>query len=241
MPNPTPVALYARVSSAQKNEKGGVRQDPELQLELLREYCKKHEWFVVEEYVDFETGKKRDRSKFNTLLEDCKLRNFQIVLVWKLDRFARSMLHFTNTIQILYKHDIRFVCATQNIDTDKSDPSSRLLMNILAAFAEFESELISERVKAGIDRRKAKGLQVGGQFKVMDGEKILKLHYSGSSIRQIAGILGKKRSTVARRLKQMKSKGLAEGMAVIDDKLEGEIEILEEWGSTLEGTPDDEI
>ncbi len=202
------VAIYARVSSPERKTKGPTssdpRQNPEVQLVPLRELCQRKGWGIVGEYVDRESGRKgKVRPEFNRMLEDAQLATFQILLVWKLDRLSRSMVDFSNTLQELHKQDIRFISATQSIDTDKSDPASRLLINVMAAFAEFESELISERVKAGIAARKARGLPVGKQRRVMDGEKLMKLKETGASIRQIARIMGQKRSTVGRRLKEL--------------------------------------
>lgn len=193
------VALYARVSTGLKD----ARQDPELQLEALRAYCQRHDWQVEGEYVDRESGRSTNRREaLQELMDRAFAREFDVVAVWKLDRFARSLNDFAVLLKTLHSHSVRFVSITQSIDTVKDDPTSRLMMHVLAAFAEFESELISSRVKAGIARRKSKGLPVGRQKVVLDREKLLALQADGLSIRQIAVVVGAKKSTVERRLKR---------------------------------------
>jgi len=83
-------------------------------------------------------------------MEDASQHRFDCVLVWKLDRFSRSMLHLHEQLVMLRSAGVRFIATSQNLDTDESNPTSRLLLNILAAIAEFERELIRERTVAGI-------------------------------------------------------------------------------------------
>src|SRR5712692_7187331 len=86
-----------------------------------------------------------------------RCRRFDAVVVWKLDRFGRSLVHCVSGIQELSSLGIRFIATSQGLDTDESNPGSKLLMHILAAVAQFERELIRERVSAGIRNAKAKG------------------------------------------------------------------------------------
>jgi DNA invertase Pin-like site-specific DNA recombinase len=85
-------------------------------------------------------------------MEDASARKFEIVLVWKLDRFGRCLVDCLNTIQELERHRIRFIATTQNLDTDEKNPASRFLLRVLGAAAEFERSLIRERTLAGQQR-----------------------------------------------------------------------------------------
>jgi putative DNA-invertase from lambdoid prophage Rac len=94
-------------------------------------------------------------------MKDARQRRFDAVVVWRLDRWGRSLAHLVQSTLELSGLGVRFVAVTQNIDTDGSNPIARLLMHLMAAFAEFERELIRERVKAGVLNARAKGKQVG--------------------------------------------------------------------------------
>lgn len=137
------VAIYARVSTQD--------QTCAMQLSELRDYCKRRKWMVAKEYVDRGwSGTSRNRPQLQKLMEDASQHKCDCVLVWKLDRFSRSMLHLHEQLLMLRSAGVRFIATSQNIDTDESNPTSRLLLNILAAIAEFERELIRERTVAGI-------------------------------------------------------------------------------------------
>ena len=185
------IAVYARVSTTDKG------QDAENQLRELREYCTRHDWGILIEYVDSASAIK-NRPAFNQLLQDAASRRFDVLLVWKIDRLARSMSQFVATIQLLDFNGVRFISTTQGIDTDIANPASRLLMNVIASMAEFERALISERVKSGIARRQAKGLSFGGRKRIIvDAKEIYDLRSEGLSLRDIATRLKLKKSTVA--------------------------------------------
>jgi DNA invertase Pin-like site-specific DNA recombinase len=149
----TRVALYARVST------NGVRQDPEMQLCELREFCKRRGWQIVHEYLDRISGSKDSRPALNQLTDDAKQRQFDAVLVWKLDRFARSLRHLINALADYEALGIAFVSLRDNLDL--STPSGRLMFQVIGAMAEFERSLIVERVHAGIKRARDKKIQLG--------------------------------------------------------------------------------
>jgi len=124
-------AVYARVSTTDQN--------CELQLNELREYIVRHGWENAGEYVDTGwSGAKASRPEFDKLMEDARKRRFDVVLVWKLDRFGRSLLNCKTALQQLQSNGVRFIATSQNIDTDESNPAARFLLHMLMAAAEFE-------------------------------------------------------------------------------------------------------
>src|SRR2546427_4465067 len=136
-------AIYARVSTSDQN--------CEMQLRELREYAHRREWEIAGEYVDTGwSGAKASRPELNHLMQDASRRGFDAVLVYKLDRFGRSVRNCLDGISALRSHGVRFLAVSQNIDTDETNPTARLMLHILAAVAEFERELIRERVASGV-------------------------------------------------------------------------------------------
>ena len=178
----TQTAIYARVST--------LDQHCEMQLRELREYCQRRKWDVAGEYVDTITGKLAARPALDRLFADAREHKFDCVVVWKIDRFGRSVKNFTEHVSRLDGWGVRFLATTQNIDTDKADPMSRLLMHILAAFAEFEREMIVERVRAGMAAAKHRGVKFGRPRLVVDRSKILAYHAAGYSLRACAAKFG---------------------------------------------------
>ena len=148
------VAIYARVSTADRE------QNPETQLMPLRDFCHAQGWEVYQEYVD--TASALDvahRTAWQRLLDDATKRKFKIVLVFKLDRAFRSVKHMHDTLHTWEALGIAFKSTREQFDT--STALGRLLLNLLAALAEFELELIRERVKAGMDRAARQGKKIG--------------------------------------------------------------------------------
>jgi putative DNA-invertase from lambdoid prophage Rac len=138
---PKRAAVYARVSTADQN--------PELQLREIQDYATRQGWQVVDTYEDVTSGAKANRPGLNRLMADAMGRKFDCLLVWKLDRFGRSLVDCLNSIRILEDHGIRFIAVTQGLDTDQRNPASRFLLHALGAAAEFERSLIRERTQAG--------------------------------------------------------------------------------------------
>jgi putative DNA-invertase from lambdoid prophage Rac len=168
-----------------------------MQLINLRDYISSRGWESAGEYVDTGwSGAKTSRPQLDRLMRDARLRRFDSVLVWKLDRWGRSLADCVRSIQELAALGIRFVAMTQNIDTDESNPASRLLLHIFAAFGEFERELIRERVVTGIRAAQGRGKRLGRPRRVFRRDQALLLRAEGKSWREIAQALGVPFSTV---------------------------------------------
>ena len=147
------VALYARVSTS------NGQQDPEMQLAELREYATRRCLVVIGEYVDRVTGSKDSRPSLNKLMGDAHGRKFDAVLVWKIDRWGRSLKHLVTSLADLDAVGVAFVSLRDSLDL--TTPSGRLMMQLLGAMAEFERSLIVERVRAGLKHARAKGARLG--------------------------------------------------------------------------------
>jgi DNA invertase Pin-like site-specific DNA recombinase len=189
------IALYARVSTADKG------QDPEMQLRELREYCERRHWSITSEFVDVGvSGAKDSRLQLNKLMGAAKQRRFDAVLVWKLDRFGRSLKHLVTALGEFEALGIAFVSLRDSFDL--TTPAGRLMFNMVASFAEFERDLIRERVKAGIANRRAKGFHVGRKPLSVDSKRLQALRSEGQTIRQIAETSGVSRSLVHKTLSE---------------------------------------
>jgi putative DNA-invertase from lambdoid prophage Rac len=186
-------AIYARVSTAD--------QHCEMQLSEIRDYAQRRGWEIHREYVDTGwSGAKASRPELDRLMKDAQMRHFDVVIVWKLDRWGRSVANCLSTIQQLTQVGIRWIALTQNLDTDESNPMSRFMLTILAAVAEFEREMIRERVRAGMKAAKHRGKICGRPKRVFDRTAVTELKAAGLSIRDIAKKLGLGKGTVARLL-----------------------------------------
>jgi DNA invertase Pin-like site-specific DNA recombinase len=191
-------ALYARVS------RNNGHQDPEVQLREMREYCKSRGWWAYAEYVDTGvSGSKESRPQLNQLMADAAIRKFDVVIVWKFDRFARSAQHLLKALESFNSMSISFVSTTEGIDT--STPMGKLVFTVLGAVAEMERALIVERVRAGIRKAKAtgtrSGLPIGSPRNELTTEQVRARQVSGESVSQIAKSLGISRALVYKRLK----------------------------------------
>jgi DNA invertase Pin-like site-specific DNA recombinase len=186
------IALYARVSTLNG-------QDPEMQLRELREYAVRRDWEITDEYTDHGiSGSRESRPELNRLMADAHQRKFDAVLVWKVDRFGRSLRHLVNALAELGALGVAFVSLRDNLDL--STPSGRLMFAVIGAMAEFERALIQERVRAGLRNARAKGMSLGRPRRIVDRETILRMKAEGASLRQIAERLGVGYGTVRARL-----------------------------------------
>jgi DNA invertase Pin-like site-specific DNA recombinase len=150
------VAIYARVST---DDKG---QDPENQLVQLREWCGNAGHTVVNEYVDFESGRKADREQFSLLFQDAHRRRFDTVLVWALDRFSREGMAPTIVhLQKLVSYGVAFHSYTEPLLSTDNELVRDIVLAVMASLAKQEAVRISERTKAGMARAKAKGKRIG--------------------------------------------------------------------------------
>src|SRR6202162_4510257 len=177
------VAIYARVSTANNG------QDPTMQTRELREYCDRRGWTVAGEYVDIGiSGTKEKRPELDRLMQDAHRRRFDAVVVWKFDRFARSVSHLLRALETFKAQGIEFVSFSEQLDT--STPAGKLVFTVLGAVAELERSLIVERVKAGLRNARAKGKRLGRPRKIVDTKRIATLRAKGVGWKRIAAELG---------------------------------------------------
>ena len=146
------VALYARVSTLDKG------QDPETQLVQLRGYAQARNFEVITEFIDYASGTTEDRTQYKLMMAAAKKRKIDVVLVWRYDRFARSTQALVNALKEFQSLGIDFISYQENIDT--TTPTGELIFHVMASLAQFESSLISQRVKAGMARAKAQGKHI---------------------------------------------------------------------------------
>jgi DNA invertase Pin-like site-specific DNA recombinase len=177
------VALYARVSTLDKG------QDPETQLVQLRQYAQARNFEVITEFIDYASGTSEDRTQYKLMMAAAKKRKIDVVLVWRYDRFARSTQALVNALKEFQSLGIDFISYQENIDT--TTPTGELIFHVMASLAQFESSLISQRVKAGMARAKAQGKHIARPpiSKQMQ-EKIIELQREGVSMNKISKTLG---------------------------------------------------
>ena len=188
---PKRVGLYCRVSTKD--------QTTENQLLDLRKYCQARGWQIEAECVDEGiSGAKDDRPALLKILGLARKRKIDILLVWRFDRFARSLAHLVNSLEELRKLGVDFVSYQESVDT--STPQGRMVFGVMASLAEFERALIQERIRAGLRRAKAHGSKLGRPALTVDPAKAQQLRNEGHSLRQIAKALSVGKSTVERLL-----------------------------------------
>lgn len=173
------VAIYARVSTLEKG------QDPETQLRQLREYVERRSFSIVGEFIDYASGKTENREQYKIMLDLVRKRQIDVVLVWRYDRFARSTQALVNALNEFRALGVNFISYQENIDT--TTPQGELIFSIMASLAQFESALISERVKAGMARAKAQGKRISRPTLSKNIQKrIQNLYEEGISIKKIS-------------------------------------------------------
>ena len=177
------VALYARVSTLDKG------QDPETQLVPLRQFAQARNFEIVTEYIDYASGTSEDRTQYKLMIDAAKKRKIDVVLVWRYDRFARSTQALVNALKEFQSLGIDFISYQENIDT--TTPTGELIFHVMASLAQFESSLISQRVKAGMARAKAQGKHIARPplAKHLQAQ-ILALQKEGLSMNKISKTLG---------------------------------------------------
>ena len=199
------VAVYARVST--------LDQDCAPQLDDLRRFAAQR-FGERHEYVDVGvSGAQRRRPQLDTLMADARRRRFDVVLVWKFDRFARSVKHLVDSLEEFQALGIDFISYTEGVDT--TTPTGQLLFHIVGAVAQFERDLIAERVRAGIAHARAMGKRIGRPRAPIDARVVEALRTQGYSLRQIAKTLGVPVSRVRRALaNRVLAQGEASGQQV---------------------------
>ena len=176
------VALYARVSTMNG-------QNPEMQLHELRDYCQRRGLEIANEYVDKGvSGARERRPALDKLMSDCRRRLVDAVVVYRYDRFARSLRQLVNALEEFRALGIDFISLHEGVDT--STPNGRLVFGIFASISEFERELIADRVRSGLAAAKARGKRLGRPRAVVDVQQIAALRRSGASWRAISRQMG---------------------------------------------------
>src|SRR6266700_1912648 len=182
--------IYARVST-------NNGQDPEVQLAEIRQFCKRRDWTTVQEYVDKGiSGSKESRPELDRLWADAKRRRFDCVVVYRYDRFARSLRQLVNALEEFRALGIDFVSLHEGVDT--STPNGRLVFGIFASIAEFERELIRDRVKSGLALAKSRGKRLGRPRVSVDRLRIGILRNEGRSWAEICDVLRISKGTAQR-------------------------------------------
>src|SRR5579864_4118462 len=151
------VGIYARVSTSDKD------QEPETQLQPLREFAAAQGWTVAGEFVDHASATDlRGRTAWRDLLDRAARRRVDLILVWKLDRAFRSVAHMATTVADLRRWGVGLRSYSEPwLDTSGTSPVADLMLNILASFAQFERALIAERVRAGMERARRQRKRLG--------------------------------------------------------------------------------
>lgn len=182
-------AIYARVSTV------NAGQDPTMQTRELEEYCQRRGWQVYGTYVDNGvSGKKDSRPELNRMMQDAHGRRFDVVVVWRFDRFARFVSHLLRALENFNALGIQFVSLSEQVDT--CTPTGKMVFTVLGAVAELERNLIVERVRAGLRHARAKGKELGRPKKSVDSDEVRSLRAAGLSWRGIARKLGLSVGTV---------------------------------------------
>jgi DNA invertase Pin-like site-specific DNA recombinase len=196
-------AIYARVSTQDQN--------CAMQIRELKDYIKRRRWTLVGEYVDTAvSGSKASRPQLDRIMADAKQHLFDVILCWKLDRWGRSVSHISESLHALQSAGVRWIVTTQNLDTDVSNPMSMLMLHMLAAFAQFERDLIRERTRSSLAKFKdaktgrctkiVRGKRCGRPLNPFDRGKVAELRSAGWSWRAIAASLKVPFTTVRRAL-----------------------------------------
>src|SRR6266571_2970074 len=187
----TRVAIYARVSTTNHG------QDVSMQTRELRQFAEARGWTIAGEYIDEGVrGAKDSRPELNRLMADAHKRRFDIVCVWRFDRFARSVSHLLRALETFKALGIDFVSFSEQMDT--STPAGKMVFTVLGAVAELERSLIVERVRAGLRNARAKGKKLGRPQLKIDTARIACLRSSGASWQTITRQLGISAGTAKR-------------------------------------------
>jgi DNA invertase Pin-like site-specific DNA recombinase len=185
------VAIYARVSTINHG------QDVGLQTRELRQFAEARGWTVADEYIDAGvSGAKDSRPELNRLMGDAHKRRFDVVCVWRFDRFARSVSHLLRALETFKALGIDFVSFSEQMDT--STPAGKMVFTVLGAVAELERSLTVERVRAGLRNARAKGKTLGRPRVTVDAARIASLRASGASWQSITLQLGISAGTAKR-------------------------------------------
>ncbi len=186
------VCLYGRVSTRD--------QDPELQLVPLRAHAAQRGWEVIHEFVDQGfSGAKERRPALDRLMTGAWTGQFRAVIVWRFDRFARSTKHLITALETFRSIHVGFVSLQEQFDT--STPIGQAMFTIIGAMAQLERDIIRERVKAGLERARTRGVRLGRPAVAVTADQVAQLRRDGLSVGAIGRRLHCSRATVRRRLR----------------------------------------
>ncbi len=196
-------AVYVRVSTAKKSQQGEALtfdQNPEVQEKPLRDLIAQRDWVLRRVYSDRESGAKERRPGLDDLMRDARRGEFDVVVVWRFDRFARSVKQLVLALEEFRSLGIDFASHQEALDT--STPMGKAMFTIIAAMAELERSVIRERVKAGVDYARRYGTKsgrpIGRPRAIFDRQMAMQLRARGLSWGQIARILHSSIASVRR-------------------------------------------
>jgi putative DNA-invertase from lambdoid prophage Rac len=184
------IAVYLRVSTQD--------QSTQLQRSEIETYLAARGWADVKFFEDRATGTNSNRPMLRALLNAARAREIDCVVVWKLDRFARSLKDLVTMIQELGEIGVEFISLKDQLDLSTS--AGKLMLNIIGAFAQFEADIIKERVRAGIANAKAKGKRLG-RPRTVNRYRVESMSDSGYSVSRIAREMCVGKGTVSKILK----------------------------------------
>ena len=193
------VATYSRVSTQKRDQK------PEVQVAELRRYCKARGFKITHEMIDRASGGTDDRPGFKRLIQLVRSREVDAVVVVKLDRLFRSLKHLVNTLSEFEALGVKFIATRDQVDL--TTPAGRMFVQILGSLAEFERELIRERILLGLDHARSQGKRLG-RPKLNDDEAVQELRIQGLSYQAIERRLGVSKGAVCRAIKLAPKKPL---------------------------------
>jgi len=174
----------------------GHGQSTEMQVNELREFAARRGWTITAEFSDTASGSKDHRQDLDKMMNECRKRRIDAVLVYRYDRFARSLRFLVNALDEFNALGISFVSLHEGVDT--STPNGRLVFGIFASIAEFERELIRSRILSGLALARTNGKQLGRPRVSVDAVRIAKLRSAGRSWSEICDETGLSRGTAQR-------------------------------------------
>lgn len=189
------VGLYARVSTEDKG------QDPETQMDIIRDIAKKRGYEIEGEYIDFKSGKDANRPQWKKLMEKIETGEIQGIMALRVDRVMRSVIHLCTTMEIIKKHKAKLIFSDMEYDPD--NPNSELTINFLSAIAQWERSMISQRTSEGMQHRKAQGQKFGKSQRELPIHRIALMRINGMGWKAIAQELGIPKTTIIDRRKDI--------------------------------------
>lgn len=185
-------AIYTRVSTAQQSD--------DMQKRELRAYAAARRWEIAGEFSDLGwSGARQHRPGLDALMAAARRRQLDCILVWRFDRFARSTRHLLAALEEFRSLGVAFNSFGESLDT--SSPLGEAMFTIISAIAQLERSLIRERIMAGLAHARSKGVRVGRPRRRVDVELARMLQAEGRGLREIAGLMGLSRNTLARALR----------------------------------------